>query len=670
MESAKTKISPLMPFLMLGYLETLRMAAFFAFQWENSKRFFITALVVVVYSVALHFKIPGKAKSLSGLMILIFTLLFGIIPDGNDKYSLITITGAISVYGLIIFMITGFILERTSAREIFFLGGFLLAAIAITSDKAIWPLVALNFTFGVGLASQLHLLSLENDPRVRFPNGTGIKSSIWGSVFLIIVLLISVLNIIFPAGESKAEGISSVLNFFGNAAEQPENKFWDKLQKFEFNGTVPLEDNLVMSVQSPRPSYWKGESFDYYTGRGWTNSMSVRPVREADFVNPFSPDTHVSKVVQKFAFSPRTGSQVIFFGGIPAQINITSGAKLLAGTKMMTDNGGNYYSPQLQTGVSYEVVSYFADLNPKQIRQSMDYYPDRIEAAYLQLPDIPERVRSLVKQITQSAENPYEKASKIEHYLSSNYPYDLTVKQAPPNRDITDYFLFELKKGYCTYHSTAMVVMLRTAGIPARWVTGFTTGKYNVEERVYEVRMSNAHAWVEAYIAGFGWVPFEPTSSFKMPVVPKKTIGSSIKSVRPPQAANKAKGVSKSENRRPFINMFLVVLSAVSVTAVMILRRKPFSLNGIENMEQVYNLFLQLLACKGHHKNAVQTPLEFADQLVKTGEFNEDYVDIMYITESYVRQRFGRGQTDGVRLGESINALKRLACKWRIKTRD
>lgn len=668
MELVKTKISLLIPFLLLGYLETLRMATFYAFEWESSIKFFVTAMVVVFSTVILHFKLPGKAKTLSGLAIPIFVLLVGIVGNATENYSLVIITGANFAYGLLIFMITDFILERSSAREIFFLGGFLLAAIAITSDEAIWPLLVLNFIFAVGLVSQLHLLSLENDPRVRFSDGTGIKKSFWGSVFLLIVIFISILNV-FLARDSKTEGFFSVLNFIGIAAGYPENKFWDKLQKFEFNGTVPLVDTMVMSVQSPRPSYWKGESFDYYTGRGWTNTMPIRPAQKSDFTNPFSSDTYVSKVVQKFDFSPRNGSQIIFFGGIPAEIIMSNSVRVSDRKKMMTDNEGNFYISQLPTGASYEVVSYFADFNPRQLRQGMDTYPAEIEARYLQLPEITERVRSLVEKITESAKNPYEKARKIERYLSSNYPYDLTVKPAPANRDITDYFLFELKKGYCTYHSTAMVVMLRTAGIPARWVTGFTTGKYNAGKGLYEVKMSNAHAWVEAYIAGFGWVPFEPTSSFKMPVVSGKTRTESVPSMKQPEAVSQAGKYLKLE-RKSFIKIILVALMAVSVTAVIILRRKPFLVSGTENMEQVYNLFLQLLACKGYHKKAVQTPLEFADQLIKTGGFSEDYADIMYITESYVSHRFGPDQTEGKGLDESINALKRLAYKLRIKTRD
>lgn len=667
MESVKAKLSPLMPFLLLGYLETLRIAAFNAFEQENSKSFFLTALLVIAYSVILHFKMPRKAKILSGLIILSLILLNGIVSSGYDKHSMVIIIAANTAYGLIILMISGFILERSSGREIFLLGGFLLAAIWITSTGVIWPLVALNFIFGVGLAGQLHLMSLENDPRARFPKGTGIKIGIWGSVFLVIVMFISLLNVLFPVKDSRVSGISSVFHIFRNTGKQSDAAFWDKLQKFEFKGTVPLDDSVVMMVQSSRPSYWKGESFDFYTGRGWANTMSVRTAREGDFANPFPPDTFVSKVIQKFNFSPSAGSQVIFFGGVPAQVEISNGFSLSSGDKIITDNGGNFYIPGRQTGLSYDVVSYFAEFSPSQSLNGREPYPANIEP-YLQLPELPERVRILAQQITESSPKPYEKARKIERYLSANYPYDLTVKPAPANRDITDYFLFDLKRGYCTYHSTAMVVMLRAAGIPARWVTGFTTGNYSAEKGSYEVKMSNAHAWVEAYIAGFGWVPLEPTSSFKLPVIQKNT--SPVNSIKQLESGIQGGEAAKLDDRKPYVKIILVALVTVSLIAIIILRRKPFSFSNTQNMEQVYKLFLQLLARKGHHKNVVQTPLEFANQLVAMEELNEDYADIMYITESYVQQRFGPGQTDACRLDESKNALKRLARKWSIKTRD
>jgi len=155
---------------------------------------------------------------------------------------------------------------------------------------------------------------------------------------------------------------------------------------------------------------------------------------------------------------------------------------------------------------------------------------------HLQLPEtLPERVRELALEITRGHETVLAKAAAIEAYLREGYAYTLTPKEKGDSPDFADRFLFEQKEGYCDHFSTAMVVLLRAAGIPARWVKGFAPGesvgaaeaaaflreplagalKEAADGRAAAlVRASNAHSWVEAYIAGWGWVAFEPTPGF------------------------------------------------------------------------------------------------------------------------------------------------------------
>jgi transglutaminase-like putative cysteine protease len=78
---------------------------------------------------------------------------------------------------------------------------------------------------------------------------------------------------------------------------------------------------------------------------------------------------------------------------------------------------------------------------------------------------------------------------------------------------VADYFLFDLKKGYCDYFATTMVVMARAAGIPARFVSGYSPGAYDAPNAQYVVRELNAHSWAEVYFTDIGWVEFEPTGS-------------------------------------------------------------------------------------------------------------------------------------------------------------
>jgi hypothetical protein len=149
-------------------------------------------------------------------------------------------------------------------------------------------------------------------------------------------------------------------------------------------------------------------------------------------------------------------------------------------------------------------------------------YPQEITEAYLQLPpNLPQKIKQLAERITDGLDNPYAKATAIEHYLRSTYTYSLDKPTLPaPNEDFVYHFLFVDQTGYCDHFSTAMVIMLRSVGIPARWVKGFAPGEVTTPSpsiqtiRTVEVRAKDAHSWAEVYFPSAGWIPFEPTPGF------------------------------------------------------------------------------------------------------------------------------------------------------------
>lgn len=130
----------------------------------------------------------------------------------------------------------------------------------------------------------------------------------------------------------------------------------------------------------------------------------------------------------------------------------------------------------------------------------------------LQLPDsLPDRVRELAREVTTGITTPREMAIAIEGYLATEYPYSLQAPQLPPGADFVDHFLFEGKVGYCTHFASAMVVLLRAVGVPARMAVGYTSGEFEAEKQAYVIREQDAHTWVEVYLPGTGWVDFDPT---------------------------------------------------------------------------------------------------------------------------------------------------------------
>jgi transglutaminase-like putative cysteine protease len=166
--------------------------------------------------------------------------------------------------------------------------------------------------------------------------------------------------------------------------------------------------------------------------------------------------------------------------------------------------------------------------------------PPELGERYLALPDdLPRRVGDLTREVVAGAETRYDQARAIESFLRT-YTYTLELLPFPANRDLVDYFLFELQEGYCDYFASAMVVMARTAGIPARLATGYAQGTFDHESGRWVVSEADGHSWVEIYFAGAGWVEFEPTAGRAAPVRPgARSSGLSVPPV-PPRTPSRA----------------------------------------------------------------------------------------------------------------------------------
>jgi hypothetical protein len=160
----------------------------------------------------------------------------------------------------------------------------------------------------------------------------------------------------------------------------------------------------------------------------------------------------------------------------------------------------------------YSVTSRPPEPSTAQLSNARPLLPPGSADRYLALPDsVPQRVIDLAKEVAGDAESHYDKALAIEFFLRA-YPYTIDLPSPPTDRDLVDFFLFEQQEGYCDYYASAMVVMARAVGVPARFATGYAQGTYDYDTDRWVVVERDGHSWVEVYFDGLGWVEFEPTS--------------------------------------------------------------------------------------------------------------------------------------------------------------
>lgn len=308
----------------------------------------------------------------------------------------------------------------------------------------------------------------------------------------------------------------------------------------------------IMTVNSTQRSYWRGETRALYNGKGWEVSAADRRSAAAGVgVATDLPDDprfgatklKTVEVKQTFTFPEESPyAYPVLFAAFPIQkLETVDGEQNNFDIFRWSARQGEIRVTRKEPIKEYVVTSKIPVLDEAILKTAPADWSNKSEfGEYLQLPsELPARVRKLAEDWTKDSTTPYDKAKAIEKKLSTLYPYtnkpDLSKGSS---KDFVDRFLFEIKEGYCDYFSTSMVVLARAVGLPARWVKGYAPGEEPFDEesvvagRVelssgeYTVRNADAHSWVEIYLNGMGWIPFEPTSGFVLPTVipPDETV--------------------------------------------------------------------------------------------------------------------------------------------------
>lgn len=370
--------------------------------------------------------------------------------------------------------------------------------------------------------------------------------------FLVLVIVLLLLPVkstpiswqfLIDMAEAAVQKVTAALNgievFFSDADSTYSVSFTGYDPDGHLGGSILSDDAIQVTVEgmgTNSPLYLAGTIFTEYTGQGW--KMQENPYGEDDYLYSYQKLTDALSnggyTAQEIQGITRQRSYTVSYEKLRTEtlftVPNTIAIVLPEKTTYSAGEGGNLILDNSKsTGFSYRIrfleVNYASEEVEALMRQeelngtAQGNEEDRERSTFIYendtgLPkDLPQRVRDLADHITEGAETDYDRLKAIEAYLNT-LAYTTTPKTAPEGQDFTDYFLFESKSGYCTYFATAMAVLARCEGIPARYVEGFVTGDTLGREGIIELKGQNAHAWAEAYIDSVGWVPFEPTPGY------------------------------------------------------------------------------------------------------------------------------------------------------------
>src|SRR5712664_2998410 len=327
--------------------------------------------------------------------------------------------------------------------------------------------------------------------------------------------------------------------YLGNASFSPSlmTGFSENVELGQI-GEIKKNSAVVMRVQTGRPlGYdrlrWRGIALTTFDGKRWTS-----PERGAQTLSPSLDGwIYVADPAQKTdALGPGILYTVYLEPIATDAIFVPGKAISLKGN--FTGEGGNSFSAMRRTYIfrdstgtllnpfhNYSALRYggfsrFPPLNAAKLRAAPADYSQEIAETYLQLPPrLDPRIPELAREIAKNAKTPFDIALVMESYLRDRFAYTLNLT-GKPGDDPLAHFLFETRAGHCEYFASAMTVMLRTLGIPAREVNGFLPGEYNDLGGDYIVRASDAHSWVEVYFPGMYCQTFDPT-----PAAPENETG-------------------------------------------------------------------------------------------------------------------------------------------------
>jgi transglutaminase-like putative cysteine protease len=358
--------------------------------------------------------------------------------------------------------------------------------------------------------------------------------------FLRIGAVLALVSLIFawglPSGNLQ-DRLDRFQNFLQSDPLTQLGEFWNRLftsveaegpvtadyyggDSLELGGAIRLGEQEVFFVSAPPTHryYWRSRVFDTYDRGRWTPAADKRlTTPDSPLDIQYNPDDLGARelVEQEFTLGLNT-SRLIYTAPQPLQVGLPTRTDL----RYVEDDTWNVSVIRplkvIRRGDTYTAQSLISNATATQLRAVPPVYPEWVQVLYVNAPlTITERTVQLTNQIVAQAGavTVYDKTKAVEVWLRNNIVYNEIIPQPPLNQDPIDWVLFDLKEGYCEYYASAMIIMLRSLGIPARMAAGFSQGTWDAASQRYMIQERDAHTWVEVYFPGYGWIEFEPTAA-------------------------------------------------------------------------------------------------------------------------------------------------------------
>jgi transglutaminase-like putative cysteine protease len=439
-----------------------------------------------------------------------------------------------------------------------------------------------------------------------------------------------------------------------------------------FGGTMTLQEEfrpgprIVAEIRSARGRYWRAITYGDYTGRGWRATTGT--TRQQIESNEPHESVYAARVdlEQRVRVRASRGDTLLAAAhprqvGLSALVEYSAG---LGGDPLATDLASSLRASRARVpGAEYSVISAVSVADEAALRAAGTSYPPWIVQRYGQAPATPERVRQLASRLAPSSLTPFERARAIEGYLRASMRYELKVAAPPAGRDGVDYFLFDSREGYCDYFATAMTVLLRSAGVPARVASGYAVGEQDAATGSWIVRDANAHSWVEVFFPRYGWIEFEPSpirpvvergraaaagqlppslaTPTPLPQAPPLATGES-QSAAPTPSPAAGTGAPSEPGPRPAAPL-LPILIALGAAALLVGVGRlawGWGIDGLPEGEAGYARMSRLARLLGRGRRPEQTPHEFAAALA--ARTPRSVAAIEALTDAFARARFAR----------------------------